>query len=103
MNEEVSDRVVEVLIAFAVQLERPMSEVLGDPSAKNYGQWARELEKAFSPLINQRKGFYHNHSGRYECGMAYQSPEPFYGGSWQPCSKLLNHKGKCGYEDNTAY
>ena len=49
--------------------------------------------------INIRAGFYHVHSGEYECGMAYQV------GYWEyaPCSKLLNHEGECGYADNTAY
>lgn len=50
-------------------------------------------------LPNVRGGFYHVHSGMFECGMAYRLPD----GEWSPCSKLVNHGGDCGYEDNSAY
>jgi hypothetical protein len=48
---------------------------------------------------NSRTGFYHVHSASYECGMAYRGHDEL----WWPCSRLVNHEGPCGYEDNTAY
>ncbi len=56
-------------------------------------------------LPNRRAGFHHIHSDSYECGIAYRQ----YGWDdadkwrWAKCSKLVNHEGGCGYEDNTAY
>lgn len=54
---------------------------------------------ALGELPNKRAGFFHNHSGEYECGQAYQDEQH----GWLPCSRLVNHDGECGYEDNTAY
>lgn len=48
--------------------------------------------------LNKRMGFYHIHSGEYECGMAYKDERV----GWRPCSRLVNHGGNCGYEDNSA-
>lgn len=63
----------------------------------------KKPKKAKTPklgkLPNKRGGFYHIHSGKSECGIAYLGT----GLGWQPCSKLVNHDGSCGYEDNTAY
>ncbi len=60
-----------------------------------------EIESSMlGKLPNNRAGFFHVHSGQYECGIAYR--EGLYGGVWQPCTKLVNHEGRCGYEDNTA-
>ena len=50
--------------------------------------------------INIRAGFHHLHSGETECGIAYYTS---YNGKWHPCSKLINHDGFCGYQDNTCY
>lgn len=49
-------------------------------------------------LPNKRAGFFHVHSGQYECGQAYRDDY-----EWRPCSRLVNHEGECGYEDNTAF
>lgn len=56
-------------------------------------------------MPNKRAGFYHLHSDIYECGIAYrrQRVGDGDGWSWAKCSKLVNHEGNCGYEDNTAY
>lgn len=53
--------------------------------------------------INIRAGFHHLHSGQTECGIAYW--EDSYGddvAGWRPCSKLVNHRGRCGDEDHSA-
>lgn len=47
---------------------------------------------------NKRVGFFHNHSGMAECGMAYRAEV-----GWEPCRKYVNHDGECGYENNTAF
>lgn len=65
-----------------------------------------KLEKPkLGKLPNSRAGFYHLHSGSYECGMAYRQVERDYFDKWRwaKCSKLVNHPGDCGYEDNTAF
>ncbi len=49
-------------------------------------------------LPNTRAGFFHIHSGEHECGQAYKVER-----GWLPCSRLVNHEGECGYEDNTAF
>lgn len=56
-------------------------------------------------LPNKRAGFFHLHSNSYECGQAYRAVDPWDASdwTWQPCTKLVNHDGQCGYEDNTAY
>lgn len=58
-------------------------------------------------LPNSRAGFYHIHSASYECGMAYWENADDYDypnkGEYKKCSKLVNHPGLCGYEDNTAF
>ena len=54
-------------------------------------------------LPNMRAGFHHIHSDMYNCGMAYWTVDEYTKGHYWPCSKLVNHQGKCGYEDNTAY
>lgn len=54
---------------------------------------------------NKRVGFHHIHSDKYECGFAYWNTNPWDGGDshWEKCSRLVNHDGPCGYEDNSAY
>lgn len=55
---------------------------------------------ALGKLPNKRGGFHHIHSGETQCGIAYYIyPDK----GWWPCSKLVNHQGDCGYEDNSAY
>jgi hypothetical protein len=57
-------------------------------------------------LPNKRGGFFHNHSGEHECGIAYIEDGDERDGTpsrWLPCRKLANHEGRCGYADNTAY
>lgn len=69
----------------------------------------RTIEEVEGPklgnLPNSRAGFYHIHSDSYECGMAYQQVEQSDPDRrrWAKCSKLVNHRGGCGYEDNSAY
>lgn len=71
----------------------------------------RSIEKLEAPKLgkmpNSRAGFYHLHSGEYECGMAYWKYDGDYDypdkGRYYKCSRLVNHKGDCGYEDNTAF
>lgn len=69
----------------------------------------RSIEQLEGPelgnLPNKRAGFYHIHSNSYECGIAYrrQRMGDDEGWSWAKCSKLVNHEGNCGYEDNTAF
>lgn len=57
-------------------------------------------------LPNKRAGFFHIHINKHECGIAYLAPgwsSKDSGAEWLPCSKLVNHKGLCGYEDNSAF
>ena len=69
------------------------------------------IRKVESPklgkLPNKRAGFHHTHSNSYECGMAYWENAGDYDypdkGAYWPCKRLVNHEGRCGYEDNSAY
>lgn len=71
----------------------------------------RQLQEAeaaeVGKLPNIRGGFYHIHSASYECGIAYWQKVSIYdktnAGEYQPCRKLVNHAGECGFEDNTAF
>ncbi len=56
-------------------------------------------------LPNKRGGFFHIHSGETECGIAYRAAtgHQLPTTEWQPCTKLVNHEGGCGYADNTAF
>lgn len=66
----------------------------------------KELEgPELGKLPNSRAGFHHIHSDSYECGQAYRAVDPWDAGdwAWQPCTKLVNHTGECGYEDSTAF
>lgn len=63
--------------------------------------------ESLGKLPNSRGGFHHIHSNSYECGIAYWHDYNDYDqpgkGEYQPCKKLVNHGGLCGYEDNSAY
>ena len=62
------------------------------------------MKHTLGKLPNKRAGFFHNHSGERECGIAYQGEDILSGKAiWLPCTKLVNHEDNCGYEDNTAY
>lgn len=55
-------------------------------------------KKNLGKLPNQRAGRVHIHSGEVTCGIAYIASRS----SYLPCTRLVNHDGPCGYEDNTA-
>jgi len=80
-----------------VDLQKKVLKVLMDdqPKAPTYAEGV---------MPNRRGGFFHIHSGEHECGQAYRSHSlTTVENNWERCSKLVNHKGSCGYANNTAF